>query len=380
MHLKRKRNNIPIYMLLLGLLSIQIANPLKIYISVSFGTALIALAAIFAFFSAISLETKVDSSLSIIVILAAVMLFSMMTNSGISISNIVTFLCFFEIPLFFYAYKELDSIRVKKTIYLVYFALSIFYIALSFSGNAHILSTKGVNYIVSSLTLGFSNPNETAIYLFVCFSVLLSMFFDVKKTLFKLVLLVDLIYIASMICRTESRTMLVSLIAMIVLTFLFRNKRMPSLVVIFSFIVPVLFIFVLQSYGDLILLGERIETGRLDIFSRVTEKMTITKFFIGDYNFKFDNLHNLYVSVFGTIGIIGVTTFVLFLMKKTEYALKNATSKVNRIAVIGFVILIISSSTEAAVFVAGSAYAASVVTLYVLSVLKEGKKDESLTD
>ena len=380
MHLKRKRNYISIYMMLLGLLLIQIANPLRIYVLVSLGTAVIALAAILAFFSAFSLETKVDSSLSKIFILACVMLFSMLATSGINISNIIKFLCFFEIPLLFYAYKEIDSRRIKKIIYLVYFALSFFYIALSFSGNAHILRIKNVSYIVESLTLGYNNPNETAMYLFVCFSVLLLMFFDVQKALFKFVLLVDLLYIASMIYRTESRTMIVSMIAMVVLTFLFRNKSVPSPLVTFSFVVPLLFIFVLQMYGDLVLLGERIETGRLDIFSRVTEKMTMMKFFIGDYNIKFENLHNLYVSVFGTIGIIGVFTFVLFLIQKVKYALKNAISKVNRIAVIAIIMLIVSSSTEAAVFTAGSAYAASVVTLYVLSILKEGEKDESLTN
>ena len=120
MHLKRKRNNTSVYMILLGLLLIQIANPLRAYAPMSLGTAVIALAAILAFFSAFSMETKVDGPLLKIFVLATIMLLSMMINSGISISNIITFLCFFEIPLFFYAYKEIDSKRVKNTIYIVF--------------------------------------------------------------------------------------------------------------------------------------------------------------------------------------------------------------------------------------------------------------------
>ena len=367
-------------MMLAGLLLIQIGNPLRMHSLMSLGTAVIALASIFAFFVTFFAEQKMDQAFSKILILAIVSMFSMIIASQVNVSGLLTFLCFFEIPLFFYSYKELDSQRVKKAIYIVYFSLSVFYALASFGENAYILREGDLEYTVTSLTLGYGNPNEAAMYLFVCFAVLLSMLFDIRNKLFKVIIFLDLTYVANMLFQTESRTMVVALVAMVLLTLLFRRRSMPNPLVTLSFAMPLLFVFLLQRYGDVILLGERIETGRLEIFARVTEKMTIAKFFIGDYSFKFENLHNLYVSVFGTIGIVGVVAFALLLMQKIKYALKNATSKMNRIAAIGFLMLFVSSSTEAAVFTAGSAFAASAVTLYVLSILKEEEKDEDIAD
>lgn len=122
-------------------------------------------------------------------------------------------------------------------------------------------------------------------------------------------------------------------------------------------------------------LGDVFDTGRLLIYSDVLHSMDLKSFFLGQYSYRFSNLHNLYVSLFATVGLLGTVVFAglyFFVNKQLSRAYKTNPAKVAYIAIC---LYMFHASVESAMFLLGSVYAAIIISLYILCINKEDADD-----
>ena len=370
-------NNSFIYCLLWGLMFIQVFRPLRVPMMVSVGTWLIIFVTLINFGVNIFFRKYVDRYFLLLLLLSVVTILSMMISGNISYQAIVVMMCFLEIPLFVSAQNRIDNMT-HKAIYMVFVILGIFYIVQGCSAYAYLYETEYGERIINSLTLGYYNPNETALHLTVCNIVLLSLLYKVKKRYLKILLISEIVTISYYILLTQSRIAILTLVFFIIMLIIYcrrKSNKIPKLLVDIVLFIPVIFVFVTMRFSELMnskmFLGDYLETGRYEIFGRVFENMTVQKFLFGDYNFRFENLHNGLLSVFGTIGIIGATVFCMIICKKIFEVFDRGVCGLEcKVALIGILCIILLSSTEAALIVSGGAFYVEVVAVFMLA---EGK-------
>lgn len=377
----------PIYLMLLGMMFIQIATPLYKTAFVSLGTWIIVFSSLFAFVMALYFKKMNNNDLLFIIILCISILLSVLLSSEFSYSSIISAGCFLEVPIFLGSYTQLDKNKIRNFIYLCFVLLSIYYILLSLSPFSNIYYTDYDSVQLSSLTLGYSNPNETAIYLMICAIVIFSLLMQVKNIILKIVVFVDLLSVFYLIWLAASRTIIIISIFLIVCVIIFYKRRIPywfrtmSFCISYIFIIATLFFY--DFFTSIQLMGDSLETGRFSIYETVLEGMDAIKFLFGDFSFGFNNLHNGFWCVFATIGSFGVLTFFIFLNYKIKNVQYNTEKNIgtDKIALIGLFCIIISTATEAALISAGSTFAASTISVYLLSISKiESGQYESVTN
>ncbi len=369
-------NEFPLYLMLFGMMAILIATPLRVNAIMSMGTWIIVGASLFAF--AVSLvQKKLDTwYLLVILLLLGTIVLSIAYSFEISYSNLVVAGCFLEIPFFLGAYPSINRVHLRNTIYGCFVILSVYYLLLSFTSLAYLYRTKYGVVQMPYMTLGYNNPNETAMLLFVCLIVLVSLSARTTKKPVFLLLLVDCVSVIFLLWRTLSRTGLVLSVAFLVLVLAYRKKESPSWLRIVSFIIPIGFLFVTLFFDEVLstiqMFGDTVDTGRNTIYSAVLENMNAVHFLIGDFTIRFENLHNGFWCIFATIGLIGVMMYAFFLFKKMkETQMLCNQESTDKVAFIGLCCILIYTATEAAYLSAGSVFAALVVSVYALAVTRE---------
>ena len=171
----------PIHLMLVGMMSIQIAYPIRINALVSLGTWMIVAAALMAFALAVVKQRINDRYLFNIIILSICVLLSLIFSFSWSYQDVVVAFSFIEIPLFLAAYPKVRERSVVRKIFACYIVLSIYYLVLSFSTLSNIYYTQYGSKTMGFLTLGYNNPNETAMHLFACFIILVAMLSNLKN-------------------------------------------------------------------------------------------------------------------------------------------------------------------------------------------------------
>lgn len=376
----------PIYILMFGLLAIQIASPLRIDLMVSLGTRMIFGSTILAFILSVKLRKNRDVYFLTIILLMIIVVLSMIVSMNLSYKGIVAALSFLEIPLFMEAYPKINSQNIKKTIYISFTILSIYYNLISFTSLSHIYYTDYGERFMDFLSLGYNNPNETAMYLFLCTIILVAFHSEVKNKVAKIFLTIDIILIVRLIWLTLSRTGLILSSVFIFLVILLQNKKIPNFLRIIATALPLIFliltIFFNQFLSNWTLFGDTFETGRYDIYIEVIKNLNLIQLFVGDYNYYFKNLHNAICSIFATTGILGVSIYYWFMISKIRYIHNSILdNKIGKIGLIGILCIYTYTSTEAAFFISGGSFAAFVISIYLLIVSSfhvSEKKDENL--
>lgn len=373
--------NLAVILMLVGTLAIQVANPLQINTIQSMGTMLICFSSLLAFLMSMKKGWKASDLLILLVMILSILL-SMFISGNISYRWIVVAMCLMEIPLFMGALDEVSRDSIRKAVYVCFNCLIVFYICLSFTSLSHIYYTNYGPRNVSYLTLGFSNPNETSMHLFSCEIVFAVELFDVRGKFLKCTAIAGSVAAIILICCTQSRTGIIMSVFFWLAVWIFRKRRVNAIVCLVSILVPIAFAVLLLSLSDtsfeLQLMGDAFDTGRASIYRRVLSGLNATKFLFGNYNFEFQNLHNAFWSIFGTIGAIGAANYFLFIYRKLRDTQKTiGVYNAGKIALIGMLAIIIYSSTEAAYFVAGSAFSAEVISVYLLAVSTKNSNGQS---
>jgi len=369
------RYDSPLYLMLLGMVMIQIAVPLRNEPIQSLGTWLIIASCVGAFMLTLHLKKWNLKNFVAIIALIIIICSSIVYSLNLSYRSIVVASCFLEIPIFMGAYSSVINVSIRKMIYICFSLLSAYYIYISITSLGHIFYSKYGAYQTSYLTLGYANPNETAMYLFAALIVVLSLLFDVKSIILKCAIVIELMILVWLLWQTMSRTGILMGCFFLISVLWCRKRTIPKSARIISLLIPIIFLLAMLIFkvwmSNWMILGETINTGRDEIYEQVLDNLNIITFFIGDYAFQFQNLHNGFWSIFGTIGLLGALVYFWFINNKLrDIEKKVAASGSSKVAFIGLLCIFIYTSTEAAFITSGSAFAALFVSIYLLSVSK----------
>lgn len=289
------------------------------------------------------------------------------------VDAVLSTLGFLALPIMI-SYTALFKIDfdLKPFVYAYIILLSGLFIWLYHTDLRHAFETiYGVEQI-EAVTLGYNNPNQTAMYLFVCVIGLVSAFSYFRPKLVKLFLLLDVCYISWLLVQTQSRTATLLLAAFLILVLYSRRRSIPKSWPALSVLAPVIYLLLLPVttlfQKEILVMGQNLFTGRDAIYNRYLSNVNFLTFFLGDLRrYMFQNLHNGYLAIAASAGIFTCLGYFWLLRSHTSGNLPRRDAPVEeRTAFIGFLCLIIYTSSEAAFFVGGAGYAFLIFSIFSL--------------
>ncbi len=261
-----------------------------------------------------------------------------------------------------------------------YIAIALILIYLSVSPFAYRLvenygSLKGEEQIGEALTLGFNNPNETGMILYLVITVIFSILITLKLK-FKILIGVLIITLLYMLYQTGSRTCLFSLLFVVLsycntkITYRLLSKKYYLLVLLlapllFSYLYPI--IALRFNYADYEILGKPIFSGRellfLEGFSRY-----ISHPILGDIAFfQFENSFNGYLSVMFNTGLVGLIAYIFFAYKTMKNLFSRVITRSQLFAFLSLVGVFFIACSESAILLGGGQWYVLQLTLFVIA-------------
>ena len=244
-----------------------------------------------------------------------------------------------------------------------------------------------IYYTHIGLTLNFSNPNLTGIWIYhtILFLILATIFY--KNKLLKLIYFVGSISLVYPMILTRSRTVLVSLICFSLLALFIwirRNVKISKYFVVFILLTPLLsggiYLKLLDSrkiaiFDFLVSEGKSIESREavwLNAFSQLKSNL-----FLGTYHEVTQQMHNTHIDILVSYGVIVFVLTMVFIARILLKISKQSNSKFNTISLIAFLSVIILGTFEAALFSGGTGLYILSISLLLLAKLKKESESES---
>ena len=359
-------------------LMIQIISiPYKIhrFTSLSNMTLLILWSAVWCYTMISQLTKKVTTSMVslMFIVLLSVLSFgiSLIFNSGL-LSQAGKLLGFLALPMMIYVIRSFPvSDKTRRLVLISNIAVSGEYIFLYNSPLRHVFVSEYGTKNISSVTLGFPNPNQTAIMLFVCCVLLFISLFFFENKVARALIFADLVYVAYIMFETDSRTAVLLLAVFVVLSLVSFKKRLPKIITSLSLISPAVYLLLAMTAVtalDFIQIGgHNIFTGRQNIYAKYFDNLNVLNFLFGDFDtFRFENLHNGYIAIAATTGIVVLIAYYVFLRKTLMGARGVLDKKYESAAYCGLLCLMIYICTEAGLVVGGAMYAYLIAMVFFM--------------
>ena len=278
--------------------------------------------------------------------------------------------------------------KINRLIFYTYILIGVILLGLSVSPYAYTAYVEGT-LVSQELTLGFPNPNQTGIIIIstiIIISISMNNNFVGKK--YRKLVWLEIILLCVILYLTKART---CLIALIIYAMFYFTEKIPKLrkfnpllgkynkiFSVFMIISPLVFLFgyiwLSDSFmKDTVILGKKLFSGRQDLYREVFADWSDK--ILGNLDiFKFENKHNIHLTVMINIGIIGLVLYLIYsifsYLSFYTRCLKN--NKVICCATI--IVLYIIGYAEASVLTSGTIY---YVTLLVIMILANYSEQQS---
>ena len=227
------------------------------------------------------------------------------------IINIISFISFYwmlSLP------KDTDiSHRINfKHIYYSAIALSVVFVVYAFAFPSISYTPYG-KYGDLLFTMGMGNPNGTSVYVLFTSMILLLALSLTRSKLKKSILCVAVAALVYIIILLRARTVLACFIlAVLCVIFLplLKCRRIFRYIVLVAPIIMIVIQFALNDkIGNLELLGEDLDTGRYAMYRDLLEQIgnEPLQYIFGNLcKYNFQNFHNGVLTIFASLGVIGV--------------------------------------------------------------------------
>lgn len=373
--------DIGVYMVLICNFFILWGNSQSIDVIVSWPTRLmvsyIFLLAIYLFITKV-ISKKVEQTEALFVGLVAITAVCyVLTCKSALTGKLVQYMCFLMLPGCCVLYRHAGRVgKLKKAIYIASMCYAVLFIALIFAKNSHIAYGPYGLEEVEELTLGYQNPNETAIYVMLTFFCLVTAFFGMKKRIWRGiagVLAVQMLYI---VLQTQSRSCIALCAAFLALTLLqkwFRIKGKTLKVVV---ILPAAVLLIMMQFPDwlanLQFMGEAADTGRILLFNAYFRNWDLSQAMLGDFlNYGGNNMHNSFLSLMAMFGIPAAVYYLYNFYKQTMEYKKQIESPASYMGYVGWIMVILHGVAEGTLLSAGTVYAGLASLLLILMLPEE---------
>ena len=322
---------------------------------------------------------KTQQLVTIIFLLAYTFLSFLLSNGSGLYTYIIRILCYLALPIYF---MYLDYLKPDKWIlnfiFILNILISLVFISLSFSNLRYAGYESFLGTDKAWLTLGYFNPNQTAMYLLITIIILLCALYYYKHKLLRFLLLLDIVYLGTLLYDTSSRTSIGVGILILIAVLLKRRPSISKGLILVVLSLPLLFLLLyplMYEKGWIYILEFG---GKMDYSSRsVIFEMILTsvqdRFLFGDFSaYQLQNLHNGVLSVYSSLGIVGLLLFYLFYTRAyLHLQARGLNSRTAYISMIGLLSIFLHACTESAFLVGGSIYAASLSSLILLTRLED---------
>ena len=338
----------------------------------------------FAFFQLIIVikGQNAKNAYSFLALIIAAGISALFSGPTAILSHLIPLICFFMLPVSLLLYKNVYNVSfIKKAIYRFNWIYTILWTLLSFSSLSHIFYGEYGKETIEALTLGYSNPNQTGIFLMISFIIAFSAYQrDIKKE-YKAIYLIQSVWTFILVCQTQSRTCIIISIAIVLLWLFKKIDKVGKKFTVFCFLLPLLLAFLLLFGGeeiqDILIFGEEFDTGRVNLFNSIVVRLTPSTFLFGNFvGWIGGNLHNSYFTIFAIFGLVGLVVYIIFLWKivKDYFTQIDKKSPSAMLAYVGILAVIVHGSTESTLLTAGMVYGSLVSLIFVLT-LNEDKKE-----
>lgn len=289
----------------------------------------------------------------------------------------VPYLCFVMLPGYIVLYRRANNIsRLKATVYVANVFYTVVYIYLRLTGKAFIYYGPYGSVTISELTLGYGNPNETAMYLMLSFFIMLSAVFAAKKRWQRRGSFLLSGVLCYLLWETECRTCIVLAAVVLILTvfkFLPRLKEGARLV---AFLIPLVSLILVRVIPDILteltFMGDVVDTGRYQVFDQLFSNLTAYSFLFGDVvGYAGTNMHNSYLSLLAMFGILTTIMYVMFLSASLKAYCQKLSDSPSYVAYAGVLAVIVHGAAEAALIISGTVYAGMAGLLFLLMIPEE---------
>lgn len=375
--------NLLYYLLLVFLVFFIATMPIgnEVYIRASMYAFILLNVCIFALVLMLNKRISDGYSLSLIILLLSVIIYSVIYFNTINIQSIAVILGYLSsyLIVFYSKYikirKELINIMTAICITLSIIFIFYFFSPLAYRYNA--LSDKGVitELYLQSLTLGFPNPNTTASIIAPISMLLIVLSKIYSNKYLRLILLSLSLVLLYFVFLTDSRSSFfaVSIFGLFVLLRINIKISKTLVVLILTSIFAFVFIYAYLFYNKIgfnwNILGKPFFSGREEYLSMLFFEAS-KSWLIGDISkYQYGNYLNGMLSIYASGGIINVVIYIYYFSYNISkrYQRNNDYSYT---ALLAIVLFYFQSYGEGNFVVTGAYFSVLISMLYVLTNIK----------
>lgn len=337
---------------------------------------------IFGFLNVLLVKRKDSISKKKIWILLLILIFSflsiLVSKTMLNLETLKVYYIFLATLLFFYTCSEIEISKL-----MVSFVLTI-NLFLSFLYILVFLFQKKIFFFEGILTFNWGNPNTTGHWIFLEMIYLILFYYYTNKKSLKFILGLCSIILFYFLYLTDARMSIVSILVCMFFALIenkMKNIKLSNVFVTICILAPLIIpiclvlIYKFNVLENFTFLGKSIFSGREVIWSVLFENSK-KHLLLGNYSKiisevnvgiskiitrdAYLSLHNSYMEVIGRYGYITFFLFLEYLFTIVITINDNCTSKTQKIALLAFLIALISDTTESTL-VSG----VGTVTLYI---------------
>ncbi len=306
----------------------------------------------------------------VLVALSAIAYFvASVNNPGQVVSLGLKLLGFLILPmmLLYSAIFQIDA-RAKTAILIFNLAASVVFIQLYNSNMRYIFDGDYDTVYLDVITLGYTNPNRTAMYLFLCAISLVAGVFYFRPFVVKAIFAADAACMAWFLQQTGARTAILLFLVFVALIWVTGKRAVSGAWINIALLLPLAYVLLQPFAENLTFMGESLFNGREAVYDRYLGNLTVGSFLLGDMNrFRFDNLHNGYLAISASVGVPACVGYVHLMKTCMEINRpRRGAPTFERVAFVGFLCSVMYTGAEAAFFVGGATYAMLVFGVCVL--------------
>lgn len=314
--------------------------------------------------------------LIILLALSVTLVFSVLLSST-SISfrvHIIGILGFLEMLFAIYIIDRVDYTEATEA-FVFRVNVVIAFVFILFSRTSFAYSDE----IIGSLSLGYANPNATAIYLLMNIALLMLYTVRIKKLIPRLFVYALCSYLFYLLHETNSRTCLIAAVLIVAHILIAPKWKLPKILLPIFMLIPLAFLFFYAEmyktgkYADLTILGKDFYSGREGYFVKMLDNLK-AYWLVGDVGqHPFENMHNGPLALLSSCGVLGYLLYLQFTGSTIRHYYQGKVTHTQTVALIVIFAAFIHSCSEAALVVGGANYSIVMATFYWLL---KGNKDD----
>lgn len=299
------------------------------------------------------------------------------TCRGSFLTKAVQYMCFLMFSGCFVLYRRIKNVKqIKHAVYIANIIYALLLIFLSFMKNSHYYFGEYGLRIVQELTLGYTNPNETAIYLMLPFFVMLSAVFSIKANWKKYALAALAAQLLYMVWATKSRTCIILCVVALVLILTRQIFRIGNISIAAVTLLPLIAFLVIMLFPEWVttqtVMGEVADTGRYHLFGSFFNKSSLESVIIGDFlSYGGSNMHNSFLSIMAMFGLPVAILYIFFLHRALQNYKTCNNSLENYASFVGLLMVVAHGVSEGTLLVSGTVYAGMAGLLLILALPEE---------